>query len=173
MGSSARVIELPRWAGSLLAGSRVGRLGLLDGDGAPRVMPVTYAISGESLVTAVDQKPKRRTGEDLARVRWLLARPAAALTVDHYDDDWSALAWVQALGTVRVLDAASAPDAMAALVRRYEPYRSDRRPARCWCSRPDRRRGGALSAHAKADPMSLGRYAVGAVSLVVGWRRWR
>ena len=88
-------------------------------------MPVTYAISGESLVTAVDQKPKRRKGEELARVRWLRARPAAALTVDHYDDDWSALAWVQALGTVRVLDAASAPEAMAALARRYEPYRSD------------------------------------------------
>jgi PPOX class probable F420-dependent enzyme len=125
MGSSARVTELPRWAGSLLAGSRVARLGLLDGDGAPRVLPVTYAISGESLVTAVDQKPKRRIGEELARVRWLRARPIAALTVDHYEDDWSALAWVQALGTVRVLDAASAPEAMAALAQRYEPYRSD------------------------------------------------
>jgi PPOX class probable F420-dependent enzyme len=109
----------------LLAGSRVGRLGVLDDDGAPRVMPVTYAINGESLVTAVDQKPKRRSGEELARVRWLRARPTAALTVDHYDDDWSALAWVQALGTVSVLDATSAPEAIAALTERYEPYRSD------------------------------------------------
>jgi PPOX class probable F420-dependent enzyme len=109
----------------LLAGSRVGRLGLLDDDGAPRVMPVTYAVSGDSLVTAVDQKPKRRRGEQLARVRWLRARPAAALTVDHYDDDWSELAWVQALGSVRVLDVASAPEAMAALAERYEPYRSE------------------------------------------------
>ncbi|MGZ4182434.1 MAG: pyridoxamine 5'-phosphate oxidase family protein [Solirubrobacteraceae bacterium] len=109
----------------MLASSRVGRLGLLDDDGAPRVLPVTYAITGESLVTAVDQKPKRRSGEELARVRWLRARPTAALTVDHYDDDWSALAWVQALGTVRVLDAAGAPEAMAALAERYEPYRSD------------------------------------------------
>jgi PPOX class probable F420-dependent enzyme len=125
MGSSARVTELPKWAGSLLASSRIGRLGLLDDDGAPRVLPVTYAINGESLVTAVDQKPKRRRGEELARVRWLRARPTAALTVDHYDDDWSALAWVQALGTVSVLDAASAPEAMASLTERYEPYRSD------------------------------------------------
>ena len=80
---------------------------------------------GETLVTAVDQKPKRRRGEELARVRWLRARPTAALTVDHYDDDWSELAWVQALGAVRVLEAASSPDAMAALTARYEPYRSD------------------------------------------------
>jgi nitroimidazol reductase NimA-like FMN-containing flavoprotein (pyridoxamine 5'-phosphate oxidase superfamily) len=63
MGSSARVTELPAWAGSLLARSRVGRLGLVDDDGAPRVLPVTYAIDGETLVTAVDQKPKRRRGE--------------------------------------------------------------------------------------------------------------
>ena len=109
----------------MLAGSRVGRLGLVDDDGAPRVLPVTYAINGESLVTAVDQKPKQRTGEALARVRWLRARPAAALTVDHYDDDWSALAWVQVLGSVRVLEAASAPEAMASLAERYEPYRTD------------------------------------------------
>ena len=97
----------------------------MDDDGAPRVLPVTYAIDGETLVTAIDQKPKRRRGEELARVRWLRARPAAALTVDHYDDDWSALAWVQALGAIRVLDAASSPDAIAALTERYEPYRSD------------------------------------------------
>jgi PPOX class probable F420-dependent enzyme len=109
----------------LLADARVGRLGLLDDDGAPRVLPVTYAVSGESLVSAVDQKPKQRSGEQLARVRWLRARPAAALTVDHYDDDWSALAWVQALGSVRVLDALSAPEAMAALAERYAPYRGD------------------------------------------------
>jgi PPOX class probable F420-dependent enzyme len=109
----------------LLADSRVGRLGVVDDDGAPRVLPVTYAVDGETLVTAVDQKPKRRRGEELARVRWLRARPTAALTVDHYDDDWSALAWVQALGAIRVLDAASAADAIAALTERYEPYRSD------------------------------------------------
>ena len=97
----------------------------MDDDGAPRVLLVTYAIDGETLVTAVDQKPKQRRGEELARVRWLRARPTAALTVDHYDDDWSALAWVQALGPIRVLDAPSAPDAIAALTERYEPYRSD------------------------------------------------
>lgn len=88
-------------------------------------MPVTYAITGESLVTAVDQKPKRAAGEDIARVRWLRARPAAALTVDRYDDDWSRLAWVQALGAVRVLDAAAAPQAIAALADRYQPYVGD------------------------------------------------
>jgi len=45
----------------------------LDDDGAPRVLPVTYAINGETLVTVVDQKPKRRRGES-----WLVSAGACA-----------------------------------------------------------------------------------------------
>ncbi|MBV9003778.1 MAG: pyridoxamine 5'-phosphate oxidase family protein [Solirubrobacterales bacterium] len=124
MGSSPSVAKLPPWALALLHDSRVARLGVLAGDGVPRVLPVTYAISGEAIVTAVDQKPKRVPGNRLARVAWLRARPQAALTVDHYDDDWSQLAWVQAIGLVSVVDAADAPEAIAALADRYRPYRA-------------------------------------------------
>jgi PPOX class probable F420-dependent enzyme len=123
MGCSASVAELPAWARRLLEDSHVGRLGLIDGSGNPRVLPVTYAISGGALVSAVDDKPKRVSGDRLARVRWLQARPRAALTVDRYDDDWSRLAWVQALGEVLVTEAASAPEAIAALTERYPAYR--------------------------------------------------
>jgi PPOX class probable F420-dependent enzyme len=101
----------------------VARLGLIDDDGAPRVLPVTFALADGALVTAVDHKPKRRPGSELARVKWLRARPRAALTVDRYDDDWSRLAWVQALGSVRVLESTRAPAAIDALVSRYEQYR--------------------------------------------------
>jgi PPOX class probable F420-dependent enzyme len=108
----------------LLEDARVAHLGLLDDSGRPRVLPVTYAVCGARLVTAVDHKPKRRSGNDLARVRWLRARPSAALTVDRYDDDWLGLAWVQALGNVDVIDVSAASDAVAALAARYEPYRT-------------------------------------------------
>jgi PPOX class probable F420-dependent enzyme len=108
----------------LLAHERVARLGLTDDEGAPRVLPVTYALDQGAFVSAVDHKRKRVAGERLARVRWLRARPRAALTVDRYDDDWSSLAWVQALGEVRIVDPASAPAALSALTERYEPYRS-------------------------------------------------
>ena len=106
----------------------MGRLGLLDDDGGPRVLPITYAVVGGSLVTAVDHKRKHVPPERLARLRWLHARPLAALTVDHYEDDWSRLAWVQAIGAVSILEAADAPDALAALAARYAPYR-ERPPA--------------------------------------------
>jgi len=123
MGSSASVAELPSWARALLGRSRVARLGIADDDGAPRVLPVTYAVLEETIVTAIDHKPKRVPADRLARVRWLRARPRAALTVDHYDDDWSELRWVQAIGRVTILDAAAAPEAIAALTGRYAAYR--------------------------------------------------
>ena len=97
---------------------------MLDDDGWPRVLPVTYALSAGVLISAVDHKRKRLSGERLARVRWLRARPQASLTIDHYDDDWTTLAWVQAIGSVEVIDAATAPTAIAALTARYQPYQT-------------------------------------------------
>jgi PPOX class probable F420-dependent enzyme len=105
----------------LLATAQVGRLGVIDDKNRPRVLPVTFALAGDALVTAIDHKRKDVPISQLARLRWLRARPTAALTVDHYEEDWSRLAWVQALGAVRILD--DAPNAIAALTARYAQYR--------------------------------------------------
>jgi PPOX class probable F420-dependent enzyme len=118
--------ELPGWADELLAAGRVAHLGLRDGDGAPRVLPVTYARWAGALWSAVDDKPKRRPGELPARVRRLRAHPRVALTVDRYAEDWTRLAWVQVLGDVAIVEADAA--ALAALAARYAPYRE--RPPR-------------------------------------------
>lgn len=113
--------ELPGWAMALLARERVARLGLVDSDDEPRVMPVTYVVWDGAVWSVVDQKPKRGEGE-LARLRWLRRHPRAALTVDHYSDDWSELAWVQVLGAVEILPASAHVDALAALNERYPQY---------------------------------------------------
>jgi PPOX class probable F420-dependent enzyme len=128
MGRCASVAELPTWARALLDSARVARLGITDDSGGPRVLPVTYAVAGGALVTAVDHKGKAVPPDRLARVRWLRARPRAALTVDRYEDDWSQLAWVQVIGAVSILDAVDARDALAALTARYSQYR-DHAPA--------------------------------------------
>jgi PPOX class probable F420-dependent enzyme len=120
--------ELEPWAAALLHGARVGHLGLLDDGGRPRVLPVTFAVVEGDVWSAIDDKPKRRAGAELARVRWLRARPASALTVDRYDDDWSRLAWVQVLGLAAVLDAAGHEPVLRALAARHPQYR-DRPPA--------------------------------------------
>ena len=119
--------DLPHWAGELLATERVARLGLTDAEGRPRVLPITFVVHDGAIWTAVDDKPKRRPGEELARVRWLRERPQFALTVDRYDDDWSRLAWVQLMGMASVLPGRANEAAVDALAGRYAPYR-ERRP---------------------------------------------
>jgi PPOX class probable F420-dependent enzyme len=119
--------ELPEWASELLEHERIARLGLIDATGHPRVLPVTYAISEGAAWTVIDNKPKR-SGRELARVRWLRERPLAAITVDYYSDDWSKLRWVQLIGEVVVLDGQPTGPGMAALSLRYAQYRDDPPP---------------------------------------------
>jgi PPOX class probable F420-dependent enzyme len=114
------VLNLPTWAHQLVESARVARLGLIDDAARPRVLPVTFALVGDHVWSAVDQKPKRSPDAELARVRWLRRRPEATLLVDHYSDDWSQLAWVQLIGRVAILTDAEPPPELLA---KYEPYR--------------------------------------------------
>jgi PPOX class probable F420-dependent enzyme len=116
----ANLSELPEWASTLIAHARVAHLGLLDEHDRPRVQPITFARVDDALYTAIDDKPKRKPGRDLARVRRLERNPRASITVDRYDDDWTRLAWVQATGTVTIEDVGDAP--LAALQARYPQY---------------------------------------------------
>lgn len=135
---AADLETLPSWARALLHGERVARLGLLDDHGRPRILPVTYAVVGERVWSAVDAKPKAVLGEALARVRWLRARPHSSLLVDRYDDDWSRLAWVQLVGRTSILPADDNPDVLEALRSRYPQYRDDPPGGPLLCLVPDR-----------------------------------
>ena len=112
---------LPRWALELLESERVARLAYADDRDRPRVLPVTFAVAGDAVWSAIDdEKPKQ--DREPARLAHLRRRPEAALVVDVYDDDWSKLAWVQLLGTVAIVDAPDAGDALAALAAKYRQY---------------------------------------------------
>ena len=124
---SGTLNQLPDWAGRLLQDARVGRLGVIDGAGQPRVLPVTYAISQGAAWTVIDNKPKSE-GREPARIGWLRERPRAAITVDRYADEWSELQWVQLLGEVAILDGPPGGPGMEALAARYPQYRSDPPP---------------------------------------------
>jgi PPOX class probable F420-dependent enzyme len=125
---TATLEELPPWARGLLETEPLGHLGLIDGDGRPRVLPVTFAVLDGEVWSAVDDKPKRVAGEELARVRWLRARPQSSLTVDRYSGDWSELAWVQLIGETTVVEVEGHERVLEALAARYTPYRE--RPPR-------------------------------------------
>lgn len=125
--ADAPLTALDGWALELLERSRVARLGLLDSDGRPRVLPITFALAGGLIWTAIDSKPKRR-GREPARLGFLRRCPEVAVSVDRYEDDWSRLAWVQVLGTAAIHGVEDAGGALGALVEKYEPYRDEPPP---------------------------------------------
>ncbi|GAB2894370.1 TIGR03668 family PPOX class F420-dependent oxidoreductase [Streptomyces mayteni] len=97
----------PETARRRTAEARVLRLATVGPDGAPHLVPATFAAHGDTLVTAVDHKPKRH--QNLRRLRNIAADPRVSVLVDVYDDDWTNLWWTRGDGTARILP----PDARA------------------------------------------------------------
>jgi PPOX class probable F420-dependent enzyme len=134
------------WQRALLATARVARLATVDAQGQPHVVPIVFALHGELVVTPLDGKPKRVAGGELQRVRNIQANERVALVVDHYDEDWQQLAWVQLRGRAELLYAGDAYRAGIALLHQkyvqYDQVPLDGHPliviavdhVRGWCS---------------------------------------
>lgn len=102
--------------------ARIARLATVGVDGRPHLVPLCFALEGEVLYSAVDEKPKR--SKLLKRLENIRANPEVAVLVDHYDEDWTRLWWVRLDGTARVLDDGSEREHGLELLReKYEQYR--------------------------------------------------
>ena len=104
-----------------LAAARVGRLATVRPDGRPHVVVCCFAVEGDRLWTAVDEKPK--SGVPLQRLENVRANPQASLLVDHYEEDWDRLWWVRVDGAAAVLEKGNEEErAIALLTARYPQY---------------------------------------------------
>ncbi len=107
-----------------LTTARVARLATIDPDGRPHLVPIVFAVDGDTLYSAVDRKPKR--SKTLRRIENARARPDVTILVDHYEDDWSRLWWIRLRGRARVLDDGDERErALDLLARKYAQYRTD------------------------------------------------
>jgi PPOX class probable F420-dependent enzyme len=114
-------------ARAAFAAARVARLATADLTGQPHLVPIVFALDGDTVYSAIDHKPKRTTA--LRRLENVRANPRVALLADEYDDaDWSALWWVRAEGAARVLEPESdeGRHGIDELVARYAQYRDVR-----------------------------------------------
>jgi PPOX class probable F420-dependent enzyme len=107
-----------------VATSRIARLATVDHDGRPHLVPIVFALEGDTLYSAVDAKPKR--SRTLRRIENARRNPDVAVLVDQYDDDWTRLWWVRLRGRARVLDSGDEADrALELLTAKYGQYRED------------------------------------------------
>jgi PPOX class probable F420-dependent enzyme len=100
------------------ASSPVARLATASAVGVPHIVPVTFALRGDVLVTAVDHKPK--SSGPLKRIENIRVNSRVSLLVDEYDADWTRLWWVRVDGVARLLD--PGPDKDAAVLWLSEKY---------------------------------------------------
>jgi PPOX class probable F420-dependent enzyme len=107
-----------------LTAARVARLATTDPDGRPHLVPIVFALEGDTLYSAVDRKPKRSTR--LRRIENARERPDVTVLVDHYDDDWGRLWWIRLRGRARVLDEGEEREHALELLRdKYPQYRDE------------------------------------------------
>jgi len=100
----------------------VARLATTDPDGRPHLVPIVFALDGDTLYSAVNLKPKR--SRTLRRIENARARPDVTVLVDHYDEDWERLWWIRLRGRARVLDDGKERErALALLAAKYPQYR--------------------------------------------------
>ena len=78
------------------ADAAVARLATVGPAGQPHLVPVTFAVDGDHIYTAVDAKPK--TTANLRRLRNIAGNPRVAVLADHYEADWDGLWWARAPG---------------------------------------------------------------------------
>jgi len=103
-----------------LADRRIAHLATADRGATPHVVPVCFAVRGDTLYVTIDEKPKRKSGSGLKRLRNIAENPAVAVVVDRYDEDWSRLGWVMLYGRAEILSHGTEHDeAQRSLRSRY------------------------------------------------------
>ena len=111
-----------REAFDALSTARSARLATISPDGWPQVVPVTFAIVDEQVVTMVDHKPK--TTSRLQRLANIEQNPRASILADHYEENWDALWWVRVDGQAELHDGDDVWEASRqALASKYPQYR--------------------------------------------------
>ncbi|MFG2561041.1 TIGR03668 family PPOX class F420-dependent oxidoreductase [Streptomyces sp. NPDC048496] len=111
------------------AAARIAHLATTDTDSRPHLVPVVFALDGDTVMLVVDHKPKRTMR--LKRLANIAANPSVCLLADHYEEDWERLWWVRADGEARVLPPPDrSPEAdrrVGLLTAKYRQY-ADRPP---------------------------------------------
>jgi PPOX class probable F420-dependent enzyme len=84
---------------------RVAHLATADAGGVPHNVPLCFWYDEAAhFYFIIDEKPKRMTDTGLKRMRNLAENPQVALIVDHYEEEWSHLAYVLVHGTGHIVD---------------------------------------------------------------------
>lgn len=96
------LLDEPRVRDFIVA-ARVARLATVSGAGAPHNIPLCFWFDGTRFYFAIDEKPKRKHGTELKRMRNIAENSRVALLIDHYEEDWTQLGYVLVHGSAQIV----------------------------------------------------------------------
>ena len=125
MADSLKPLADPR-VREFLAQARIAHLATADASCAPHNVPLCFWFdAGTRFYFVVDEKPKRITRSGLKRIRNIAENPQVALVVDHYEEEWTRLAYVLIHGAARIVaDREEYLVALRNLRDKYPQYRA-------------------------------------------------
>ena len=101
-----------------LDAQRVIRLATTDADGAPHLVPLCFAVDGDSVHIASDANAKR--------MRNVARNPRVALLADRYVEEWSEIGYVLLFGTASGLPLGEEHARASTLLKeRYSQFEGD------------------------------------------------
>ena len=101
-----------------LASARVATLATARSSGEIDLVPITFAVAGNQLVSVVDHKPK--TTLHLRRLKNIMNNPRVTVLAHSYDEEWDRLWWVRVRGTARIVRSGRQHhDAIGSMVAKY------------------------------------------------------
>jgi PPOX class probable F420-dependent enzyme len=103
-----------------VAEARVARVGTLDERGSVHLVPVVYAVDGDTWYSPSD--PGSRP---VKRLRNVLADPRATILIDDYDEVWSRVWWVRLRGQGRMVESAAESERARRLLAAKYPQLGD------------------------------------------------
>ena len=117
--------DLDPFAIALVDSARVAHLATADQYSRPHVVPIVFVWADGRLYFPLDRKPKREDDwHMLRRVRNIETNGRVSIVVDHYDEDWTKLAWVLLEGVATILETgAERDDAAKRLTQKYAQYK--------------------------------------------------
>jgi PPOX class probable F420-dependent enzyme len=103
--------------------ARIGHLATTSGAGEPHNIPLCFWFDGSRFYFVIDEKPKRKGGTEIKRMKNIAENPRVALVIDHYDEDWNRLAYVLIHGAAKIVeDDAEYALAIQRLRHKYPQY---------------------------------------------------
>ncbi len=108
---------------AFIASARIGPLATVSGAGEPHNIPLCFWFDDSRFYFVIDEKPKRKSGTEIKRMKNIAENPRVALVIDHYDEDWNRLAYVLIHGDARIVeDDAEYATAIQHLRHKYAQY---------------------------------------------------